>query len=228
MRRSLRWGGCGLGALLVNLALFLLPVLVAGPQMPDDIPEDLGAVRLSSFTTPQKNPSQENSDQPQPDTPEDFMESVPREVLETVTPMDQPKLDFDLPQAEFDINPALAEGMAVPVMSAPARVAAPAPAPAGGALAVGELDERPAQVFAPEPQYPLQARRRGLTGDLKVRLVVDKRGHVTNVEIVGGKNADVFAESVERTVRRWRFKPGKQGGKPVSWTAVVSITFDRE
>lgn len=222
----MRWATCGLCALLVNAALFILPLLVANPELPDEAPDNLGAVRLSALTTPRTETSEQNAaDTPRPET---LQEIMPRETFDTAEAVEQPKLDFDLPQVEFDINPALAEGMAVPAVSAGAELAAPAALPAGGALAIGELDERPALLFAPEPPYPMQAKRRGLAGCVRARLLVDERGNVARVEIVDGENSDVFAQSVRITLERWRFRPGSKDGRPVCWTAIVPVTFDRE
>jgi protein TonB len=102
------------------------------------------------------------------------------------------------------------------------------PGSLGSPLAAGELDNQPALVFSPKPEYPFQAKRRGLRGRLRVRLLVDKVGRVERVEILGGENVEDFAESVRTTLARWRFKPGTQKGTPVHWVAVLPIAFEQE
>jgi protein TonB len=111
------------------------------------------------------------------------------------------------------------------------------PLPSGGApgqgtlgapLAASDLDSQPALLFAPKPDYPFQAKRQGLRGKLRVRLLVGMAGHVERVDILGGENVEAFAESVRTTLGRWRFKPGTKQGTPVHWVAILPIAFEQE
>lgn len=102
------------------------------------------------------------------------------------------------------------------------------PGSVGSPLSAGELDNQPAPVFSPKPEYPAQAKRRGLKGRLRVRLLVDRVGKVERVDILGGENVESFAESVRSTLSRWRFKPGTQKGTPVHWVAILPIAFEQE
>ncbi|WP_029459356.1 energy transducer TonB [Solidesulfovibrio alcoholivorans] len=102
------------------------------------------------------------------------------------------------------------------------------PGSIGSPLSAGDLDNQPALVFSPKPEYPMQAKRRGLKGRLRVRLLVDRVGKVERVDILGGENVDSFAESVRATLSRWRFKPGTQKGTPVHWVAILPIAFEQE
>ncbi|WP_027183242.1 energy transducer TonB [Desulfovibrio inopinatus] len=96
----------------------------------------------------------------------------------------------------------------------------------GSPLQASQLDRQPALVFAPQPEYPLKAKRRGLRTKLRVRLLVDKGGHVKRVDILGGEYADIFSTNVRRALARWRFKPGTLKGKPVNWVAVLPVAFE--
>ena len=98
----------------------------------------------------------------------------------------------------------------------------------GAPLSAGELDMQPSLVFAPKPEYPFQAKRRGLRGKLRVRLLVDTAGRVERVDILGGENVEEFAENVRTALVRWRFKPGTQKGTPVHWVAILPIAFEHE
>jgi protein TonB len=98
----------------------------------------------------------------------------------------------------------------------------------GSPLRAGELDNQPALVFAPKPEYPFQAKRRGLRALLRVRLLVDTVGRVERVDIVGGEHVDAFAETVRSTLSRWRFKPGTRKGTPVHWVAILPVSFELE
>lgn len=221
--RATNWALATFAALGINCLLFILPLIMAVPHIEKAVPEIEGGVRLSSLKTPRPQKEEVQQNQPeQMETPERFIQPV----LETPVPVTQPKVDIDLPPAEFEINPQLSQGVAVNV--AAVKPAAHAPALAGGSFGVGDLDDRPMLIFGPTPQYPLQARRRGLRGTVKARLSVNEKGQVTAVKIVGGDNVKIFADAVRSTLVRWRFSPGKKDGKPVRWAVIVPIAFDRD
>lgn len=225
-RRYLWWALGGVFTLGVNLVLFVLPLLVAAPEMPEPLPEMMGAVRLSSLPEHEQRDSQEKISPEDEITPQEFTETMPQPEMDTPD-MPQPQLDIDIPLAELDINPNLVDGMAVPAPSQPAVAAAPAPSSAGGALTIGELDDTPRVLFKVQPPYPFQAERRGVTGHVLAKMFVDEKGHVTKVKILGGKNVEVFAETVRKTLLRWRFKPGTKNGRPVRWHVNQKLTFSR-
>ena len=63
-------------------------------------------------------------------------------------------------------------------------------------------------VRRPVPEYPLDVRRRHITGSGVFRLFVNEQGRVTDVTIIETtKNAQLDASAV-RAFRQWRAKPG--------------------
>jgi TonB family protein len=61
-------------------------------------------------------------------------------------------------------------------------------------------------VRCPVPEYPVEVRRRHITGTF--RLFVDERGRVTNVTTIETtKNAQLDASAI-RAFRQWQAKPG--------------------
>lgn len=98
----------------------------------------------------------------------------------------------------------------------------------GAPLAASDPDSQPALVFAPKPGSPLRAKRQGLRGKLRVRLLVGTAGLVERVHIPGGENVEAFTESVRTPLGRWRFKPGTRPGTPVHWAAILPMAFEQQ
>lgn len=154
-----------------------------------------------------------------------------KDVVKAEKPMPAPE-----PRAMAEASPALTDQRS----AAPGGGSGASPGPAlpsgGGAgpgsigspLHAGDLDNQPALVSAPKPEYPYRAKRLGLRAMLRVRLLVDTTGHVERVDILGGDHADQFAESVRSTLVRWRFKPGTRKGAPVYWVAILPISFEMD
>ncbi|WP_461208813.1 energy transducer TonB [Desulfocurvus sp. DL9XJH121] len=95
-----------------------------------------------------------------------------------------------------------------------------------GALpGVGKVDILPRIVRKVEPRYPVGARKGGLAGSVRVRFVVDARGHVCDPEVLRADPPGVFEESALDAVRKWRFKPAKKDGRVVSIRVVLPIRF---
>jgi len=75
------------------------------------------------------------------------------------------------------------------------------------------------------PEYPKEALKRGVGGEVRVRFSVDADGKVKSAEVVNASPADVFDRAALDAVRRWRFKPPAGGTPNVEATVVTSIVF---
>ena len=73
------------------------------------------------------------------------------------------------------------------------------------------------------PEYPEEARRASIAGTVIVRLVVNERGEVEEVTVLRGDGA--FRETIERTLKQWRYAPAMVQGRPVRVYHVVRIPF---
>ncbi|MEW6162511.1 MAG: energy transducer TonB [Nitrospirota bacterium] len=74
------------------------------------------------------------------------------------------------------------------------------------------------------PSYPLIARRMGKEGRVILRLTIDKRGKLLNVEVI--ENAGYgFTEAAIEAVKRSTFLPAKRDGKPIASRALLPIRF---
>jgi TonB family protein len=69
------------------------------------------------------------------------------------------------------------------------------------------------------PLYPELARRMGITGVVKIQVVVAPNGAVKNAKVVGGH--PVLTPAAMDAIRKWRFEPASE-----ETTGVVEFKFD--
>lgn len=121
-----------------------------------------------------------------------------------------------------DGNAKLVETAPPPVPTMPR--AAPRAAPA----ATGYVDPQPIPDQSPPPRYPARALRRGETGVVNVRASIGPDGVPTSVSLVSGSGSRDLDRAALDAVKRWRFRPAIEGGRPTVGTVVVPIEFSRE
>ncbi|GAB3386430.1 energy transducer TonB [Lysobacter fragariae] len=80
--------------------------------------------------------------------------------------------------------------------------------------------------FAPPPAYPLDAMRRGVTGEVLLRVLVDVDGSPISVQIERSSGNRTLDNAAKRQVEsKWRFKPAVQDGQPIQAIGMVPIIF---
>ena len=95
----------------------------------------------------------------------------------------------------------------------------------GSPVPAGSLDG-PLQALArTQPGYPPAARRQNVEGWIRVQYVVDERGSVGPVKVLAAEPEGFFEQSVLRTVRAWRFRPGTVNGEVVQALVEQTISF---
>lgn len=86
------------------------------------------------------------------------------------------------------------------------------------------LDNPPrARVQAPLP-YPHEAKREGLTGSVTVEFTVDETGRVIDPRIIDSTN-HLFDAPTLQGVLKWRFEPGRRGGRVVRFRMAQPVHF---
>ena len=73
------------------------------------------------------------------------------------------------------------------------------------------------------PEYPPVARQLKIEGVVEVEAVISESGHVETVTIVSGN--PVLTKPAVEAVRKWKFAPQTQDGKPVRAIAPISLSF---
>ena len=89
-----------------------------------------------------------------------------------------------------------------------------------------EVDRRPQLIRHLSPLYPFAAKRKGIQGQVIVRIIVDKMGNVRDPEVIEATPEGVFEESAISAVRRWRFKPAIKDKRSVSVYVIVPVKFE--
>jgi TonB family protein len=74
-------------------------------------------------------------------------------------------------------------------------------------------------------QYPETAQKQKIQGVVRVQLVVDKQGHVSDVKAINNPGGGL-AEEAERVIKTGpNWMPAKQNGKLVTYRFVQTLTF---
>ena len=94
----------------------------------------------------------------------------------------------------------------------------------GGPYRPGSGIEAPELVREVKPDYTEDARRRNLTGDVILEIVVRSDGRVGSVKVVRGLGAGLDERAAD-AVRQWRFTPARRHGTPVDVVVEVAVEF---
>lgn len=89
---------------------------------------------------------------------------------------------------------------------------------------ISKLDQIPVPRTRVPPQYPFEMRRAGISGEVMVEFLVDTQGNVQNAFAVKSSQREFEANAVA-AVMKWKFKPGRKGGKDVITRMQVPIVF---
>lgn len=73
------------------------------------------------------------------------------------------------------------------------------------------------------PEYPKEARGKGLEADVVLRITISERGAVIDVDVLSGD--EPFASAASAAVRTWRYRPATVDGSPVPVKRKVKIPF---
>ncbi len=89
---------------------------------------------------------------------------------------------------------------------------------------IGDLDQKPEARVQPIPIYPFEMKRAGITGEVTLKFIVDYKGDVVQIEVVKSTQRE-FEIAAIQGVQKWKFKPGKKGGRAVSTICSQTIPF---
>ncbi|GHA74415.1 hypothetical protein GCM10007067_09240 [Lysobacter bugurensis] len=121
-----------------------------------------------------------------------------------------------------DGDAQLVETRPPPVPTMPRAAQRPAPATAG------YVDPQPIANQSPAPEYPVRALRRGEQGVVNVRAAIGPDGVPTSVSLVSGSGSRDLDRAALDAVKRWRFRPASENGRPTVGNVVVPIEFSRQ
>ncbi len=223
-----RWLASLLAALLAALASFVLILWMVLPPKArvENKPVQVGHfVPMSRDSSESRSRSRLKAPEPPPDQvqPPSPQTPQPPQQMQAATV----KLDVSLPNLPGAVSiqaaamPSLAGVTAAKATAAPAAPAAPAasaPGPSGVDSEVVPLNE----VL---PEYPDQARRRGIEGHVRLAFTITTQGRVENIRVVESSPPNIFDRSARRAAARWRFAPRTENGLAVEREAVKTLEF---
>jgi protein TonB len=85
------------------------------------------------------------------------------------------------------------------------------------AFSSGLTDRDPLPLVRIEPQYPPQARQRGLEGWVQVSFTISVAGAVKDAVVVKSSNS-LFERNALQAVSKWKYQPRLRGGQPAEAT----------
>jgi TonB family protein len=94
----------------------------------------------------------------------------------------------------------------------------------GGPYRPGSGIEAPRLLREVKAEYTEEARRRSVTGDVVLEIVVRADGTVGDVRLVRGLGAGLDQRATQ-AVRQWRFDPARRKGVPVDVLVEVAVEF---
>jgi protein TonB len=72
--------------------------------------------------------------------------------------------------------------------------------------------------------YPTLLRDAGVTGEVRMRIAIDSLGRVRHARVLYAGH-DMFADAAREIVRKLRFRPAMEGGRPVASELAFPIEF---
>jgi len=90
------------------------------------------------------------------------------------------------------------------------------------------VDRMPVALRRIKPGYPMSARRRGITGQVLLRIFVDAEGGVREVQVQAAEPPGIFEEKAVEAARKWRFEPAMHKGTPVGVWMTLPVRFALE
>jgi protein TonB len=179
------------------------------------------------FTTYEKSPEEiESLDMappPPPPPPEDPPPPPEPEKEEPPPELDTPPPPLSLEQLDMALNPgtggSMAGDFALPTFDVNST-------DLGGLeiFELGDVDSPPQPRTKIEFSYPSSARRKGITGVVKVEYVVNENGRVEQINIVESPDSSL-SKATEDVLERARFEPAQKSGLAVKVRMRAAIPY---
>ena len=87
-------------------------------------------------------------------------------------------------------------------------------------------DEAPVAIVPIQPYYPEPAKQAGIEGTVFVNFYVDEKGYVSNAEIIKKSKRSDLDEAAVYAVKKSKWKPAQNKGKPVGVWLAVPVKFN--
>ncbi len=161
-----------------------------------------------------------------PPPPPPSQKAPPPSQPDVVAPKPPIQLVQKQPQVATTPDPAPTSLPSAPV-SAPAAAPSPTPsvAPPAPPSTVHVSDLTARMIAGTPPRYPIDSRRKREQGTVLLALTLGVDGRVANISVSRSSGFDRLDQAALSAVRKWRWAPIVQDGKPVQVKGVVEIPF---
>jgi protein TonB len=92
-----------------------------------------------------------------------------------------------------------------------------------GPIRVGGNVQQANLISQVHPVYPAEAKEARIQGIVKLDVVIDKEGHVSQVSVVSGPTS--LVQSAVEAVQQWVYKPTLLNGQPVFVQTTVDVNY---
>lgn len=90
---------------------------------------------------------------------------------------------------------------------------------------IGDLDQQPVARVRQAPTYPYDMRRAGINGTVVIEFIINTEGDVIQTNIVRSSHREFEMPAIQ-AVSKWKFKPGRKGGRVVNVRASQLLEFN--
>ena len=223
-------------ALVASLALHVaLVTLMPGIRLSPNLPRPLDVLLIEA---PSPAPVIEKAETPQPTAraprkapqrrvhaePLANRPSVPAEnqqLLALPQAQSSPPSAFNVPQPSAEPAPPQVEQKPPAASTSPAPIRRDTIATTPPSLNAAYLRNAPAR-------YPLIARRNGVEGTVRLKVLVTREGRVAQVHIDQGSGSTALDNAALEAVRDWQFAPARRGAEAIESWILVPVVFKLE
>jgi periplasmic protein TonB len=86
----------------------------------------------------------------------------------------------------------------------------------------------PLKSYTLKPYYPQTAKEKGWQGTVILEAALDKKGRVGEISKIQSSGFSLLDEEAIKAVKKWRYQPATQDGKPIEWRVRVKYVFKLE
>ncbi len=201
------------------------------PPIHQSVPNEVLVRFITAEPAPQPTPAPQPAPTPAPapKTVPVLKKPLPKPVVKKPPVVKPAPAEQAITQPVPEPQPAQPAAASAPPAAAAAPATAPAAAaasaPAAVAAAPKTISSGVEYLQAPQPEYPLLARRKGEEGKVVLRALINIKGRPEGVEIQTSSGSARLDEAARQAVLRAVFKPHLEDGQAVMVYAIVPIKF---
>lgn len=208
----------------LNIEVSFLPLISETKTLPQPVKQEA----KNTIHQEKKLPRKEKKEDPLMNT-EQKPESLPVQTERKVIPISHPSR-LPLVDEKWEIGSVKEEKVMVESYGNPlpptgssgqSKVAMKSPSLSDGEV----LFVQPKYAENPKPIYPQEARRKGIEGEVMLKVEVLSNGRVGQIEVKSSSGYELLDRSALATVKQWRFVPAKRGEKTIPLWVNVPIKF---